>query len=102
MVRTAICRAWLSLPNVERAEPAAAIVDIYRMAKSKLLVCAAGSTFSYWSVFLAEQPAIIHRDHIHQPIRPSAMGNTIYEGAVPEELDQWPALLCSNLRKIDW
>lgn len=87
----------LRLPKVTRAASAPAIIDMYRMAKAKLLICAAGSTFSYWSAFLGDQPTILHRDHIHNTIRPLAMAKTVFEGGVSPEVTDWPQLLISNL-----
>jgi hypothetical protein len=88
----------LRLPAVNRAPAAPAIIDMYRMAKAQLLVCAAGSTFSYWSAFLGDQPTILHRDHIHRTIRPVSMGSTLFEGGVMPHLEDWPELLIANIQ----
>ena len=90
--------ALLELPNVQRATAAPAIVDIYRMAQSKLLVCAAGSTFSYWSAYLGDQATILHRDHIHGRIRPLDTANSAFEGGVSPNADGWPRQLVDQIK----
>ncbi len=95
-------RSLLEMPRVQRASSSPAIVDMYSMAKSKLLVCAAGSTFSYWSCFLGKQPTIVHRDHIHGSIRPREIGHAVFEGGVAPQIAHWPDLLVRNITATSW
>ena len=69
-----------SLPAVEMIEGNADIVDLLLLSRCKLIVCSAGSTFSYWAGFLSSAPLILHPDHIHQSIRPAALCKQLYEG----------------------
>ncbi|MFO0941598.1 MAG: hypothetical protein U0930_12625 [Pirellulales bacterium] len=92
----------LSLGNITRAENNSAIIDIYRMARSKVLVCSAGSTFSYWSCFIGGQPTILHRDHIHKPLRTAEWNESSFEGGVAEQVESWPSLLIKNIQDIQW
>lgn len=95
-------RELLALPAVSRARPSTDIVDLLNLARSRVLVCSAGSTFSYWAAFLADAPVILHPDHIHQSIRSASLGATYYEGAPKGADGQMPQLLARNIRDIRW
>jgi len=83
------------LENIEMAEGNPDIIDLLLLSRSKIIVTATGSTFSYWAGFLSEAPVILHPDHIHQPHR----GNpTLYEGA----LDVHNDLLVQSIRSIPY
>jgi hypothetical protein len=90
----------LELPNVSMAPSRSKIADILMMSRSKILLCSAGSTFSYWAGFLSECALIMHPDHIHQPIRPDAVNRSCYEGPLAGAPETWPALFVENLRAI--
>lgn len=90
----------LELPNVFMAPSRSKIVDILMMSRSKILLCSASSTFSYWAGFLGESALIMHPDHIHQPIRPEAVNRSCYEGPLVGAPESWPALFMKNLREI--
>jgi hypothetical protein len=90
----------LELPNVSMAPSRSKIVDIVMMSRSRILLCSAGSTFSYWAGFLGECALIMHPDHIHQPIRPEAVNRTCYEGPLAGAPDSWPPLFLKGLREI--
>ncbi len=91
----------LGLPGVTRAPRAHDLVEMLLLAKSRVVVCSAGSTFGYWSAFLADAPVIMHPDHIHQTIRPASLADTLYEGPAfdPSGLEA-PPLLLDNLRRV--
>jgi hypothetical protein len=90
----------LALPNVSMAPSRSKIIDILMMGRSKILLCSASSTFSYWAGFLGESALIMHPDHIHQPIRPEAVNRNCYEGALTGPPESWPPLFVKNLRAI--
>jgi hypothetical protein len=90
----------LDLPNVSMAPSRSKIVDILMMSRSKILLCSAGSTFSYWAGFLGECALIMHPDHIHQPIRPEAVNRKCYEGPLAGAPEAWPPLFVESLRAI--
>jgi hypothetical protein len=50
--------ALLSLPNVDLAPPAPAIVDMLCMARARVVVTSGISSFSMWAAFLGEALAI--------------------------------------------
>jgi hypothetical protein len=90
----------LELPNVSMAPRRSKIADILMMSRSKILLCSASSTFSYWAGFLGESALIMHPDHIHEPIRPEAVNRRCYEGALAGPPERWPPLFVKNLRAI--
>lgn len=90
----------LTLPAVELGARQTAIVDILRMARSKVLVPSASSTFGYWAGFLGDCAIIMHPDHIHKPIRPDSVNELFYEGPAPGSPEQWPELLKANIASI--
>lgn len=51
-------KSILELPNVHLAEPNSAIVDILLMAKARVLITSASSTFSMWASFLGGMPSV--------------------------------------------
>jgi hypothetical protein len=55
----------LELESVEFFESINDIVDLFQMAKSKILVASAGSTYSYWAAFLGDCEIVQHPDHEH-------------------------------------
>jgi hypothetical protein len=69
------------LNNINIVEGNSDIVDMLLLSKSKIIVCSAGSTFSYWAGFLANAPLIMHPDHIHESIRPKEINEFYYEGS---------------------
>ncbi len=56
--RTTEIQPILDLPNVRLAESNPAIVDMLLMAKARVLVTTASSTFSMWSSFLGRMPSV--------------------------------------------
>lgn len=90
----------LELPNVSMAPSRSKIVDILMMSRSRILLCSAGSTFSYWAGFLGECALIMHPDHVHQPIRPEAVNRSCYEGPLGGAPESWPALFVESVRAI--
>jgi len=51
-------RPLLDLPDVVRSAIAPSIVDILRLARSRLIITGGGSTFSMWAVYLQQAPCI--------------------------------------------
>lgn len=90
----------LSLPGVGRATREADIVDLLLLARSRLLIASAGSTFSYWAGFLTDAPVLLHPDHIHMPLRPSEVNKRYFEGGVRGPAETWPELLKQNIQAI--
>lgn len=90
----------LEVPGVKRADRNPDIVDLLLMAQSQLIICSAGSTFSYWASFLADAPVLLHPDHVHQPLRPDDVTERYFEGGVRESPDRWPALLRQNISDL--
>jgi len=88
----------LSMDNVEMIEGNKDIVDLLLLGKSQIILTSAGSTFSYWSGFLANAPVILHPDHIYSPLRPESVNRNFYEGPlIPGNENE---LLKSNIRSI--
>lgn len=90
----------LKLPNVTIGPNNSKIVDILMMAKSKILVTSAGSTFGYWGGFLGDNSLIIHKDHVHKSIRPENVNLKFYEGPLNDQVSNWPDLLIDNISSI--
>ncbi len=89
----------LALENVEIIEGNKDIVDMLLLSRSKIIVTSAGSTFSYWSGFLADAPLIMHPDHIYAPIRPTNVNEKFYEGPLVQ--NNQPGLLVQNITAIN-
>ena len=88
----------LSLENITMVEGNRDIVDMILMSRSKIIVTSAGSTFSYWSAFLADVPVVRHSEHLHQPIRPQFVNDNFYEGPlVPGNVN---SVLEKNIKAI--
>ena len=87
----------LSLQNVQLAEGNSDLVDLLLLSRSKIIVTAAGSTFSYWSAFLSDAVLIMHPGHLHQPLRPGELNEKWYEG--PFDLQH--ELLLKNIKAIE-
>ena len=90
----------LALPVIARSQPAADIVDLLLLSRSKVLICSAGSTFSYWAAFLSEASVIGPPDASLGKIRPDSLKSCWFEGTVDiRNYDQWPPLLVRNLKE---
>lgn len=86
------------MENVSMVEGNADIVDLLLLSRSKLIITSAGSTFSYWSAFLANSPVIMHPDHLHASVRPIEVNRHWYEGPLdPAGPDK---LLAENIQGI--
>jgi hypothetical protein len=88
----------LSLENITMIEGNRDIVDMLLLSRSKIIVTSAGSTFSYWSAFLADVPVVRHSEHLHQSIRPLSVNANYYEG--PLMVNDVNSLLVKNIRAI--
>jgi hypothetical protein len=51
-------RALLALPNVKLAPENPAIIDMLMLARSRILVTSAHSTFSMWAAYLGQMPSL--------------------------------------------
>jgi hypothetical protein len=88
----------LALESTELAQTYPDVLDLVLMSSSRLLICSAGSTFSYWAAFFADAPILLHPDHIHAPIRPADVNQHFFEGGVDGMApDIWPELLKNNI-----
>ena len=85
----------LEMENVACAAPASAIIDLLTLAKSRVIVTSASSTFGYWSGFLSEAPIILHPDHMYGSIRSAADNAKYFEGPITKP---FPEILVANLR----
>lgn len=88
----------LALENVQIIEGNKDIVDLLLLSRSRLIVTSAGSTFSYWSAFLADVPVVRHMEHLHQPIRPASVNEKYYEG--PLQIKNLNPILERNIKSI--
>ncbi len=75
-----------TLENVEMVEGNADIVDLLLLSRSRIIVAANGSTFSYWAGFLADAPLIKHPDHLYAPFRSADINEKYYEGPLNTEV----------------
>lgn len=93
-------REILALPNVvlSRGEPA--IVDLLWMAKSKLIILSAGSTFGLWGAFLSDAAIIQHPLHFHYQVHGGELNTHLFDGAFDAASEQIPARLQENLRTL--
>jgi hypothetical protein len=91
----------LRLPAVKRDPPNAAIVDLLQLSRSQVILSSAGSSFSYWAIFLSDVPGLHHPvDQMDRMTRPDAVLRKVFEGSVSGPCTEWPALLRENLRNI--
>jgi len=51
-------RPLLDLPNVRRATPGPSIVDIFQLARGRILITTGNSTFSSWAALIGNMPTI--------------------------------------------
>ncbi|MCX6322754.1 MAG: hypothetical protein NTZ41_00960 [Sphingobacteriales bacterium] len=87
-----------SLTPIKMIEGNADIVDLLLLSKSKLIITANGSTFSYWAGFLSDAPIIKHPDHLYADFRPEDVNSKYYEGPLIE--NKHPDLLEKNLKTV--
>jgi hypothetical protein len=88
------------MPGVRRSPATSDIVDLLLMARSRIIITSAGSTFGEWAAFLSEAAVLRHPAHIHAPIRPPQYTELYYEGPAPAKPRDWSGLLLSNVREI--
>jgi hypothetical protein len=87
-----------SLDDISMVEGNADIVDLLLLSKSKVIITANGSTFSYWAGFLSDAPIIKHPDHLYADFRPADINRAVYEGPLlPLEINE---LLRTNLQQV--
>lgn len=92
-------RPLLDMPNVDLAPRHSDVVDLLLLSSSRLVLCSAGSTFGYWAGFLADAPMLLHPQHVYAPVRTAAENRRYFEGGVSPD-EEWPQLLCDNIRAI--
>lgn len=68
------------LENVTLSEGNPDIIDLLLLSRSKIIIAATGSTFSYWAGFLSDAPVILHPDHLYEPNRLPFENHPLYEG----------------------
>jgi hypothetical protein len=86
----------LSISNVHYASTQSALADMLTLAKSKVIVFSAGSTFGYWSGFLSDAALIHHRAHFQHPIR--LRTDHLFEGVLETITEEEKADLVLMLR----
>jgi hypothetical protein len=94
-------RPLLAMPRVSRAPRRPDVVDMLTLARSRVIVTSAWSTFSLWAVFLADAPALLHPAHKGALTRPEDVRAQWFEGIVGSEPAEWPELLVENLRRVE-
>lgn len=90
----------LMVENVSRAPALPDVAHLMLMARSDVIVTSAGSTFSMWAGFLSDASIILHPDHIHAPIRPLELQDTLYEGPATGPWAGWNPKLISKVQSI--
>ena len=90
----------LEMENVHRASDMADVGHLALMARSKVIVASAGSTFSLWGGFLSDAALILHPYHIHAPIRPSQLHDTLYEGPAKGKWEDWHPQLIRSIQSM--
>ena len=88
------------MPGVTRSPATSDVVDLLLMARSRIIITSAGSTFGEWAAFLSEAAVLRHPAHIHAPIRPPQYTELYYEGPAPAKPLDWSGLLLSNVLEI--
>jgi hypothetical protein len=88
------------MPAIARSAARSDILDLLLMAKARIIIPSAGSTFSEWAAFLSEAAVLRHPAHIHAPIRPKKYTDLYYEGPAPAGPQDWSGLLLSNVGTI--
>jgi hypothetical protein len=75
----------LAIADVESASPAPAALDLARLARAKLLIGSAGSSFSLWGSFLGRVPLVLHPSHDRMRIGGDLPGECITapDGTIP-------------------
>jgi hypothetical protein len=78
----------LAVPGVTLSPRAPSIVDILRMARAKVLITSAGSSFSGWGSFLGRMPTVYYPGSKLDllPDRPRLAVETDLDGALPESV----------------
>ena len=88
------------MPGVTRSPATSDVVDLLLMARARIIITSAGSTFGEWAAFLSEAAVLRHPAHIHAPIRPTQYTDLYYEGPAPARPQDWSGLLLSNVLEI--
>jgi hypothetical protein len=88
------------MPGVTRSPATSDVVDLLLMARARIIITSAGSTFGEWAAFLSEAAVLRHPAHIHAPIRPTQYTDLYYEGPAPARPQDWSSLLLSNVLEI--
>jgi hypothetical protein len=88
------------MPAVTRSPATSDVVDLLLMARARVIITSAGSSFGEWAAFLSEAAVLRHPAHIHAPIRPSPYTDLHYEGPAPARPQDWSSLLLSNVLEI--
>lgn len=88
----------LSLPSVARAPRNPDVIDLLALARSKIVVGSAHSTFSQWGGFLSDGPFLRPLVEGAPPTRGSEA--SVYDGSIDPEPTSWPKLLIDNIANI--
>jgi hypothetical protein len=90
-------RFIMDLPDVNLSPAPNDVVDLLLLARSRVIICSAASTFSEWAGYLSNAVILRHPQHIHSPIRSSDLRTTHYEGATPNSPEEWSELWQARL-----
>ena len=88
------------MPGVTRSPATSDVVDLLLMARSRIIITSAGSTFGEWAAFLSQAAVLRHPARVLAPIRPPQYTELYYEGPAPAKPRDWSGLLLSNVREI--
>jgi len=88
------------MSGVTRSPAFSDVVDLLLMARARIIITSAGSTFGEWAAFLSEAAVLRHPGHIHAPIRPTQYTDLYYEGPAPARPKDWSGLLLANVLEI--
>jgi len=90
----------IALPNVIYTSQKSALVDMLLMAKSKILILSADSSFGYWAAFLSNAAIIHHPKSFRTCHRSNTINQLYYEGTATGSIGSWPELLISNIKQL--
>jgi hypothetical protein len=88
----------LSIENVSLAPHRPAILDIFLLSKSKILITSANSSFSAWASYLGQCPTIWHPDCLYRSFFSDRVRKFTFEGGVDPRAESLPALLIDNIK----
>lgn len=89
----------LNLTNVSLFPTENDLIDLLVMSKTKILITAYESSYSYWAAFISNAVVLHHPKATVVQSRPVVINNNLYEGVFPLN-SHWPSLLESNISAL--